>query len=386
MEHALAQLGRARPGVGAPDVGVSLLRRGELGAALRAVRRHDELALVPGAGVDHRTENLRNDLSRFANDDRVPDQHTLALDLRGVVQGGQGDGRARDEDGLHERERGDAAGSSDVDPDVEQRGGGLLRRVLERDGPARRTGGVAQPSVQRHPVDLDHQAVDLVLDVVPMRAPVLHALDHLVRTVRDDRVRRHGQPPGRQRVVRRGLGLRLEPLQPAEAVADHAEATPSGDRGVLLPQRPGRGIARIGERRLALLDQRGVQRLEVAEPEEHLTAHLQQCRDGEFRGAGEGLGNIVDGTGIEGDVLPRPAVPPRGRALENTVAVHQVQGDPVDLHLAQVGQVGPRFGLDPADPRPQLVDVEHVVQRQHSFEVVDGREVRLESAAHQLRG
>ena len=58
----------------------------------------------------------------------------------------------------------DAAGAADVDPDVEQLGVDLLGRVLERDRPARRPAGRAEPALQRDVVDLDHDAVDLVGD------------------------------------------------------------------------------------------------------------------------------------------------------------------------------------------------------------------------------
>ena len=66
-----------------------------------------------------------------------------------------------------------------------------------------------------------------------------------------------------------------EALGAAEAVADHPELAPGGDRRILLPQRPGRAVARIGERRLTLLDQTGVEVFEVGDPEEHFAAHLE---------------------------------------------------------------------------------------------------------------
>ena len=48
----------------------------------------------------------------------------------------------------------------------------LLGRVLVRDRPARRAAGRAELVVQAELVDLDHDAVDLVLDVVPVLAVV----------------------------------------------------------------------------------------------------------------------------------------------------------------------------------------------------------------------
>ena len=88
----------------------------------------------------------------------------------------------------------------------------------------------------------------------------------------------HRQPPGRQRAVGLVQRLRAEALGAAEAVADHAQRAARGDPRVLLPQRAGRGVARIGERRLALRDQAGVELREVGDAEEHLAAHLEQLR------------------------------------------------------------------------------------------------------------
>ena len=82
------------------------------------------------------------------------------------------DRRAGDLDRLHHAERRDPAGAADVDLDVEQLGVDLLGRVLERDRPARRAAGRAEPALQREVVDLDHDAVDLVLDVVAVLAVV----------------------------------------------------------------------------------------------------------------------------------------------------------------------------------------------------------------------
>ncbi len=97
----------------------------------------------------------------------------LRLTSERVVQGGHGS--TVDPaifTGFHEGERGDPAGAPDVDLDVEQLGGGLLRRVLVGDRPARRARGGAEPALQRDVVDFDHHTVDFVLDVVAVLAPV----------------------------------------------------------------------------------------------------------------------------------------------------------------------------------------------------------------------
>ena len=107
---------------------------------------------------------------------RVADQHALALDLARVVQGGHPDRRPRHQDRLHHPERRDPPGPPDVDLDVEQLGGDLLRRVLEGDRPARCPRRRAELVLDLTLVELDHHTVDLVLDPVPVLAEVLDVM------------------------------------------------------------------------------------------------------------------------------------------------------------------------------------------------------------------
>ena len=162
--------------VGAADVLVALLLGGERRAARGALGRHDEGALGAVAQVDDGPDDLGDDVAGLAQHDGVADEHALALDLVGVVQRRLLDGRAGDDDGLHDAVRGDPAGAADVDPDVEELGVDLLGRVLEGDGPARRPRRRAELALERDLVDLDDDAVDLVGTVVAVLAVVGHEL------------------------------------------------------------------------------------------------------------------------------------------------------------------------------------------------------------------
>ena len=165
-----------------------------------------------------------------------------------------------------------------------------------------------------------------------------------------------------------------EALGTAEAVADHPQPAPRGDRRVLLPQRAGGAVARVGERRLALGDQAGVELLEVGEAEEHLAAHLEHLRaPGTRRWAVSRLRDVVDGAGVERDVLAGAAVAAGGRADQLAVAVHQRERDTVDLQLAQELGVVADLAGQPRRPGRQLLGVEDVVQAQHPLEVVGRR-------------
>ena len=136
-----------------------------VGAARRAVRRHDELALGAVAQVDDRPEDLGDDVAGLAQHDGVADEHALALDLVRVVQRG------------HRSTVDPATMTGSMTPNGVTRpvrptltwmsrslvltsSGGYLKAMAHR-GRAR---GGAEPALHRDLVDLDDDAVDLVLD------------------------------------------------------------------------------------------------------------------------------------------------------------------------------------------------------------------------------
>ena len=201
VKHPLPQLRRARARVGAADVGITLLGGSEFGSALGTVGGHDELALGPVTQVHDGAEHLGDDVAGLADHHGVADEHALALDLRGVVQRGQPDGRPGHLDRFHVGERRDPAGPADVDADVEKFGGRLFRWVLVGDRPARRARGRSEPALQRHLVDLDHHPVDLVIDVVAVLTPVGDAFGHCFQTLDLCGVGRDRQAPLPQRPV-----------------------------------------------------------------------------------------------------------------------------------------------------------------------------------------
>ncbi len=175
-----------------------------------------------------------------------------------------------------------------------------------------------------------------------------------------------------------GLALRRElgPLDGAHAVHQHPQRARRADRRVLLPQRPGRRVARVRERRLARRHQGLVQLLEARHGEEHLAAHLQV----RGRVSGQAVRDPVDAGHVGCDVLAHPAVAAGGRDAEPPVEVEQVDGQPVDLQLAQVA-----LGGGAGQPGGELVVGEHVVQAQHPTAVLDGLEVRDPRGAYPLR-
>ncbi|CAB4906100.1 unannotated protein [freshwater metagenome] len=298
------------------------------------------------------------------------------------MQGGQLDGGPGDLDRLHVAEGGDPAGPAHVDPDVQELGGGLLRRVLERDRPPGRPAGGPETTLQRDLVDLDHHAVDLVLDGVPLLAVPLDVGPDRLEVGHDLVALAGGQAEGLELLVGLGLALHLEAGAGADAVHQQTQRAGGGDAGVLLPQRPRRGVARVGERRLAGLDLRGVDLGEGGHREVDLAAHLDELGDV----AGELLRHVGPGGHVGGDVLAGDAVAAGGRADQPAALVDQVDGQPVDLELAQVAGAGGAVPVGARGPRRQLVGVEGVVQALHALEVGDRGERRAEAAVDLLAG
>ena len=258
VKHPFTQLRRTRPRVRAPGVGLTLgadERRGALGALLR----HDEHTFAAVAQGDDRADDLGDDVTRPPCDDRVTDEHALAPDLVGVVQGRHADGHPTHPHGREHREGRDPAGTPDIDRDVTQRRRHLFGRVLVGDGPARRLRGGAQPPLQAQVVDLDDDAVDLVLDVVAMLPPALdeslHRLDRRLHLEEPG----NRQPPATETLVGLRLRGRGEVAMRPQPVQHHGQGPVRRHPRIFLPQRPRRRVARVGEGGLAALDQPSVQ-------------------------------------------------------------------------------------------------------------------------------
>lgn len=233
----------AAAGVGATDVGVAFLLRRQRRTALRAGGGHDEFAFGAIAQFDDGSQHLGDHVAGLADHHGVADQHALALDLRGVVQGGLSHRRPGHLHRRHERKRRDPPGAADVHPDVEQLGLRFLGRVLVGDGPARRPRRGTQPALQRHLVDFDHHAVDFVVHLVAVLAPVVDALAHTGQVGCQGGVFGNRQSPCPQRQVCLMQGGRAKALHVAQPVADHPQPAARGDRRVFLAQRSRRAVA-----------------------------------------------------------------------------------------------------------------------------------------------
>ena len=127
------------------------------------------------ARLGHHAHNLRYHIASALYDHRVANTHILAGNLIGVVQGRIGNAHAANRDLLQFGNRRQCAGAPDLNVDILQYGGRLLRRKLMRDGPARRARHKPQPVLIVERVDLIDHAVNVIpqqrsagLDILPV--------------------------------------------------------------------------------------------------------------------------------------------------------------------------------------------------------------------------
>ena len=149
-------------------------------AADGARLRHVKALLFARALAEHGPDHLRDDVAGALDDDGVADAHVLQVDNVFVVQRRELHRRAADHHGLEHRERVERAGAADVHVDPEELRRRLRRRELVGDGPARLAADGAHLPLHRQVVDLDDDAVDLVVERVALLDPALRERGDLI--------------------------------------------------------------------------------------------------------------------------------------------------------------------------------------------------------------
>ena len=118
-------------------------------------------------------DDLRDHVAGALHHHGVADADVLGLDVVLVVQGRVAHHDAAHGHRLERGDRGQRAGAPDLDPDRLDHGLGLLGRELLGDRPARRAADVAEPALPVEPVDLDHDAIDLVRQLESLVSAIL---------------------------------------------------------------------------------------------------------------------------------------------------------------------------------------------------------------------
>ena len=212
-------------------------------------------------------------------------------------------------------------------------------------------------------------------EAVPLVAVALDEFQDVGQPGQDLEIRARRQSPLGQLAVGLGLAGGVETLAGADAVDVHPQRPLGGFRGVLLPQRTRGGVARVGQRRLAGLDQGFVEFREGLRRDEDFAADFHLRREA---GAAELLRDFLDGQDVVRDVLAGGAVPAGCGPDQGAVAVEQVDGQAVDLQFGEprrrvpaVAELGDaRLGLD--HPGLQLLEREDILQAVHALQMLHG--------------
>ena len=130
------------------------------------------------------------------------------------------------------------------------------------------------------------------------------------------------------------LRLALRAASRVERVHEAVEVPPGRDARIELPDRAGGGVAWVGEKRLALGLQLGVQPLKAALRHVYLAADLE--RRWEFRRDRHRQRNAGDGLDVGRDVFADIAVAAGRPDPVATILVEEAHGQAIDLQLGDV--------------------------------------------------
>ena len=337
--------------------------------------------------LDHDAEHLRDDVAGALDAHGVADPHVLAGDLVLVVERRIGDDDAADGHRLEPRHRGQRPGAADLDVDAVQDRGRLLGRELVRRRPARAARDEAEPLLQVEPVDLVDDAVDVVAERRAAGLDVAIDREHLLDRTREPGERIDAKAAALEPFEHAELGVLRHLAHLAPGIGEELERPARGDRRVELAQRAGRGVARIGEHRLALGRLALVERKEVGMRHIDLAAHLA---DVGVPVPVQPLRDLADGADIGGNVLALEAVA-AGRGIDEPPAlVAQRARQAVDLRLGGEGEriIGGEAEepLHPVGEIDHLLVVEHVAEREHRHRVADLGELRRRRRADPAGG
>src|SRR6476659_8396563 len=249
----------------------------DLDSAKRAVGRHAEplraLAVLSG-----RPDDLRDHVAGPLDDHEVALTDVLAVDVLLVVERRRRDRDTTHVDRLELRPGIERAGASDPDVDPLEPGHRRRRSPLEGACPPRALVKRAEAALLVEVVDLDHDAVDLVVELRTPRLPRLGPLGDLLDRLEPLGVRIRAEPVLAKPTQHLPLRLRERTLPHPEAVDPERERALCGHARIELPERAGRRVARVRGWLLACGDLRLVELREAGQREVDLAAYLEPGR------------------------------------------------------------------------------------------------------------
>ena len=289
----------------------------------------------PGRQADrtqrqHRPDDLGDHVASLAHNHRVAWPHVFHGDLVLIVQRRHSYRRATNKHRFQHRERCGPPGTSNRNLDATQQRGALLWRELVCDCPPRGPRRKPQPLPLNKIVDLDHDPVDLVAEVVAMFLAIGAIRDDSVDRTEQADVRVDREPQRANQLQRLVMRTKSRPTDDLTNLIRPKRQTPTSRCSrIFLPKTAGGSIARIHERPRSRSQILVVELLEHSVRHVHLTANLQhiRCRTREY------VGNIGNRAHIASDVLTDFAVPTSRRLNETAMFVPQTHRQAVELQL-----------------------------------------------------
>ena len=191
----------------------------------------------------------------------------------------------------------------------------------------------AEPRLLLERVDLDHDPVDLVVELAPTGLPRATRLGDLFERLEPHRVRVDREAAPAQPLERLPVRVELDAFAEAGAVDPDREWPVRGDRRVFLAQRAGRGVARVRRDPLARGGGALVERPEAGEGHVDLAPHLEHGRRVVIA---ERERDRADRAQVRRHVLALLAVAAGRAADECAVLVDERDRRAVDLRLEHV--------------------------------------------------
>ena len=302
--------------------------------------------------------------------------------LVGIDQGGALDHGAAELYRLQVCHRSNGPGAAYLVVDGQDGGEGLLGLELVCYRPAGHLGREAQGALERHFVDLDDYSVGGEGEELALGVPVVDVFLDFAYAVHDLAFVRHRQPPAFSGCESLVVAAEFQAALGRDVVEGAHEAAAGHFLAVQQLQRTRRGVAGVGERRLAGIVALAVQGVEGGVGHQHLAPDLEVGREIAL----ERVGDIGDASGVFGDVVALYAVAAGEGTVELAVTVGEADGGAVELELAAVREARFEGFLGAGGEFLHLGDGVGIGKGEHGIAVGPLYETLLKVAAHALGG
>ena len=282
-------------------------------------------------------------------------------------------------DRFKNRVRGDPASPADREDDIQKLGGHLGRRELIGNRPFWFLRGVAEFIVIIDVVDLEDQAVDIVIQRRPFLGVFANIVNHFIDAMEDPPFLIGAEAQGIEVIERIRMDVEIELPRVYEIIPEGFEVARGRDRGIKVTNRACRGITAIREDRLARELALNVHVVE------RLLRHIDFAPDFERALFFHVHRNRMDRDDVRGHIFAGHAIAAGDGILELAILVDERHPKPVDFDFAHVSDfVDVKDVSDLPVKVPHLVFVIDVTQGKHEPFVGDFLKFGLNVATDSL--